>query len=101
MPCGIRFTLVVITDIHYQLSYFQLVDNDLRIIFILAEQPSSLRKHGSFSDAESSFFVFFSLNIFSPASFYLRFEVNQAKAENVSLPGLPRTRNLFPHHAVI
>src|SRR3989338_9434311 len=25
----------------------------------------------------------------------------QAQAENVSLPGLPRTRDLFPHHVVV
>src|SRR3989338_6983917 len=60
--CLVVFVLLpaVITDIHYQLSYFQLVDNDLRIIFIYAEQPSSLRIPGCFSDSESFFFVFFS-----------------------------------------
>src|SRR3989338_8945073 len=53
--------LAVITDIHYQLSYFQLVYNDLRIIFMFAEQPSCLRIPGSFSDSKS-----FLISSFSP-----------------------------------
>src|SRR3989338_4934723 len=60
--CLVVFVLLpaVITDIHYQLSFFQLVNNDLRIIFIFAEQPSSVRIPECFSDSESSFFRTFS-----------------------------------------